>query len=103
MDYNKESRLEKALDAIEDTAEKGAVHLRQEVTSFFLQTSIKGVPRAIKSTNKKLKVVWAMGVLVLLGKTHYLVAKYTLRHKICGLMSFTFKPGNQLPPVIIML
>ena len=73
MDYNKESKLDKTMDAIEDTAEKGAVHLRQEVTSFFMQTSIKGVPRAIKSTNKKLKVVWVIGVLVLLGKTHILL------------------------------
>ena len=68
MDYSKESKLDKAMDALEDTAEKGAVHLRQEVTSFFMQTSIKGVPRAIKSTNKKLKVVWVIGVLGLLGK-----------------------------------
>ena len=66
----KESKLEKAMDAIEDSAEKGAVHVRQEVTSFFMQTSIKGVPRAIKSTNKKLKIVWIIGVLVLLGKLH---------------------------------
>ena len=73
MDYCKESKLDKAMDAIEDTAEKGAVHFRQEVTSFFMQTSIKGVPRAIKSTNKKLKVVWAIGVLVLLGKINILL------------------------------
>ena len=67
MNINKEKAMDKA-NAIEDTVEQGATHLRTEVKSFCMQTSIKGVPRAIKTNNTKLKLVWGAGVLILLGK-----------------------------------
>ena len=74
MADSKETRLDKALDAIEDTAEQSAVHFRREVKTFFMQTSIKGIPRAMKSTNYKLKSVWITGVLVLLGKIPFTIS-----------------------------
>ena len=59
--------VSRALDFTEERTKKGATHFRDEVKSFCLQTSIKGVPRAIKTKNYFLRAVWAIGACTLLG------------------------------------
>ena len=59
--------VSRALDFMEERTKKGATHFRDEVKSFCLQTSIKGVPRVIKTKNYFLRAVWAIGVCALLG------------------------------------
>ena len=59
--------VSRALDFMEERTKKGATNFRDEVKSFCLQTSIKGVPRVIKTKNYFLRAVWAIGVCALLG------------------------------------
>ena len=59
--------VSRVIDAVEETTKRGASHIRDEVKSFGLQTSMKGVPRAIKNKNYFLKFVWAFGVCALFG------------------------------------
>lgn len=84
---DKDNKVEKVVDGIEDRAEKGAVHFQKEVTSFLVQTSIKGVPRAVKNTNKKLKVLWVVGVLSLLCKC-FLLLEFLKSSSTCARVSF---------------
>ena len=60
--------VSRVFDVVGEKTKKGASHIRDEVKSFCLQTSIKGIPRAIKNKNYFLKAVWALGACALLGK-----------------------------------
>ncbi len=86
--------MDRAVDALEEAGKDGASHIKEQMRTFCLHTSIKGVPRAMKTGNYFLKVVWSIGVLSLLGKWLFYFLGLTPTEVKKSLLSVCFLVGD---------